>query len=263
MARQRRHNRSRRVKGRFGALYICVCALLVMGALFLACVVFFRVQTVQVEGQHRYTQEEIIQASGVEVGDNLLFLDRYHIQRQIRSQLPYVESIRFQRVFPDSVIITVAESTAAAALQAQDAWWLVNTSGKLLESVSHAPAGCPVISGVTLLAPEVGLKVIVSEGEQNRWDCAQALLTALEKRGQLSRLSYLECAAGTLTARYDDTYTLLLPTTIEYACVNVDQFTYFLTLLDDVLDRQEEGGADRIDFTLWESTGNIYTRRTK
>lgn len=263
MARQRRHNRSRRDRGRFGALYICVCALLVLGALFLACVVFFRVQTIQIEGEHRYTQEDIIQASGVSVGDDLLFLDKYRIQRQIRSQLPYIESVYPQRILPDRVVITVVECVPAAALWHQDTWWLINSSGKLLESVSQPPSDCPVIDGITPLTPEAGTRVVVSDEEQNRWSCALALLTALERREQLSRLSHLECAAGTLTARYDEIYTLLLPTTVKYASVDVKQFSSFLDSLDTVLDKLEEGGHDLIDFTLWESTGNIYARKSK
>lgn len=263
MARQRRHNRRRKAGGRFRGLYLFLCVLLVLGALFLACIVFFRVQIIQAEGFHRYTQEEIIQASGVAVGDDLLFLDQYQIQRRIRSQLPYVDSVRLQRVFPDRVVITVVECVPAAALSEGDHWWLVNSSGKLLESVSQPPAGCPVIDGITALTPAAGIRVLVSEEEQTRWNCALSLLTALEKREQLLRLSRLDCAAGVLTARYDGTYTLLLPTTIKYAHVDVDQFTHFLNVLDDILDRQEEGGADLVDFTLWESTGNIYTRQSK
>lgn len=263
MTRQRRHNRSRRDRGRFGALYICVCALLVLGALFLACIVFFRIQTIQVEGQIRYTQEEVIQASGLSVGDDLLFLDKYRIQRLIRSQLPYIESVYPQRVLPDRVVITIVECAPAAAIWDRDVWRLINSSGKLLESVPQPPSGCPIIDGVTPLTPEAGAKVLVSEEEQNRWSCALALLAALENREQLSRLNRLDCAAGALTARYDEVYTLLLPTTIEYASVDVQQFSAFLNSLDAILDQLEQGGQDLIDFTLWESTGNIYARKSK
>lgn len=263
MARQRRHNRRRKAGGRFRGLYLCLCALLVLGALFLACVVFFRVQIIQVEGQNRYTQEEIVQASGMKVGDDMLFLDQYRIQRQIRSQLPYVESVRLQRVFPDRVVITVAECHPAAALEEGESWWLVNSSGKLLESVSQPPDGCPVIDGITLLTPEAGIRALVSEDEQTRWNCALALLTALENREQLSHISRLSCAAGILTVRYSEAYTLLFPSTIKYASVDVDQFTHFLAVLDEVLDRLDEGEADLIDFTLWESTGQIFTRKSK
>lgn len=266
MARQRRHNRTRRARGRFRGLYQFICILLILGAVFAACIVFFRVQHIQVEGQHRYTQEEIIRVSGVEEGDYLVLLDKYRIQRQIRAQLPYVERVSPRRVLPDTVVITVVETTAAAALQHQDKWWLVSSSGKLLETVSQQQAaGYPIVTGVDLLTPEAGANALVSEEEQNRWDCALNLLTALEQREQISQLNHLECGAGSFTARYAQTYTLLLPTTIDYSCVTTEQFSYFLSQLEHVLSdlAEAKGGQDLVDFTLWESTGHIYARQSK
>lgn len=265
MARQRSHSRTRRAGGRFRGLYQFLCALLVVGAVFAACIVFFRVHRIRVEGAHRYTEEEIIQASNIQEGDYLILLDKYRVQRRIRSQLPYVERVSPQRILPDTVVITVEETAAAAALQCQGRWWLVNSSGKILESVSQVQtAGYPVVTGVELLSPEAGMRALVSEEEQNRWTCALELLTALEQRQQLSRLNRLECSAGSLTARYDETYTLLLPTTIEYTCVTSEQFSYFLSQLDMILDdlEKEGGGQDLVDFTLWESTGKMYARQS-
>ena len=39
--------------------------------------VFFRVERVVVEGNQRYTQEEIIAAAGIQEGDNLYALNKY------------------------------------------------------------------------------------------------------------------------------------------------------------------------------------------
>ena len=68
MARQRRHSRPSRRRGRFGGLYKALSVLMITAAIIVACVVFFRVNAIQVEGNVRYTPEEIIDASGIEWG---------------------------------------------------------------------------------------------------------------------------------------------------------------------------------------------------
>lgn len=265
MARQRRHNQRRKNRGRFRGLYKILSILLVLAAITAACIVFFRVQTVYVEGAGRYTQEEIIHASGLETGDYLALLDTGRIAHRLRAQLPYIERAQIRRILPDTVVITVEESTVAAALQNQDQWWLVNAAGKLLESVPPEQAQAyPALTGFTLLTPAAGLPAIVADEEINRWNCALELLSALEERGELSRLNALDCSlTGQFTARYDQKYTLLLPTTIEYQYVTRERFDYFLALLDEALPQVQEEGQDIIDFTQWETTGRIYARPTR
>ena len=83
MARQRRHARPKRRRGRFSGLYKVLSILLVAAAVVLACVVFFRVNSVEVEGNVRYTAEDIIEASGIQTGDNLIGLSRSRVSAAI------------------------------------------------------------------------------------------------------------------------------------------------------------------------------------
>lgn len=258
----RRRNRTRKTRGRFRGLYRVVAVLVIAGAIFAACVVFFRIEDIRVEGEGRYTAQEIVLSSGLEPGDYLAFLDKTRITRKIRAELPYIERVSIRRILPDGVVIAVEESAVAAAVRTQDQWWLVNAAGKLLESVPAGQASAyPSVVGVELLSPTPGMPAMVTQEEENRWNCVLELLAALEERGERSKLNSLDCSsAGSFTARYDGRYTLLLPTTIEYAYVTRDRFRYFLALLQDALPQMAEGGQDLVDFTLWESTGRIYAR---
>lgn len=265
MAAQRRHNRRRKARGRFRGLYRLLSIFLILAAVTAACIVFFRVQTVRVEGCIRYTSQDVIRVSGIKAGDYLALLDQARISRQIRAELPYIERASVRRSLPDTVVITVEESLAAAALQFQDQWWLVNSAGKLLEPVTEARLGSyPVISGVELLTPAAGISAVVAEEDENRWGCALALLTALEERGELSKLNSLDCGEGTtFSVRYSEQYTLLLPTTIAYEPITAEQFRYFFSLLDGAMPELLESGRDLVDFTSWEATGRIFARHSK
>ena len=120
MARQRRHSRPSRRRGRFGGLYKVMSVLLIAAAVITACVVFFRVNAIQVEGNVRYTPEEIIDASGIQLGDNLIALSRGRISAGIRAQLPYVEGVAIHRSYPDKLVIRVTERVAAASVDSAE-----------------------------------------------------------------------------------------------------------------------------------------------
>ena len=66
MARRRKSNRRRR--GSFGFLYKLLSVLVICGAIVAAMTLFFRVDTVVITGQQRYTEEEIREASGIAEG---------------------------------------------------------------------------------------------------------------------------------------------------------------------------------------------------
>lgn len=253
MARQRRHNRTRRTRGRFRALHQLLAVILALTALFAGCIVFFRVQTTEVAGNRRYTAEEIISVSGVENGDYLALLDKNYIVRKIRAELPYVESVSIKRSLPDSVLITVTESTAAAAVEADGSWWLINSSGKLLEEVS-SPGSHAVLLGITPLSPQVGSMAQLTGETTIRWEYAMGFLRTLQDMGLSEALVSLDCSsAGEFTARYGERFSLLIPSTGDFE----EYLTLFARAVEEELDEAETG---IFDFTHYDSTGYVYFR---
>ena len=71
MARSSRNRTRRRGRGRFGLLFKVLCLLALVVALTAGATVFFRVEVVSVEGNHRYSREEIVEVAGIQQGDNL------------------------------------------------------------------------------------------------------------------------------------------------------------------------------------------------
>jgi cell division protein FtsQ len=57
--------------------------LLVTIAVVVACVVFFRVNTVTVTGAARYTEQELLDVAGIQTGDNLVALPKNKIAGRI------------------------------------------------------------------------------------------------------------------------------------------------------------------------------------
>lgn len=191
MPQQRRHKSRRRTRGRFPGLYKVVSAVLILAAVVAACAVFFRVGEIQVTGNSRYTAQEIIDVTGVKVGDNLFLLDRARLAREIQSRLPYIQTVSVCRALPDGLIITVTEGKAVAAVAHEGRWWLLDSGGKLLEAASSA-GGHATITGIAPLAPAAGTSLATAEEQRGSLALLRELLEALKDNGLLDRLDSVD-----------------------------------------------------------------------
>ena len=132
MARRRHSNRRHR-GGSFGFLYKVLSMLVICGAIVAALTLFFRVGTVVVTGQERYTAEEVREASGVAEGDNLILLNKHTVAHQLVEKLPYIEEVHPYRRLPDTLIIEVKECGEPLAVLQDGFAWLVSPGGKIVE----------------------------------------------------------------------------------------------------------------------------------
>ena len=181
MARRRGSARRRR-RGSGGFLYKLLSVLLICGCLVAAITLFFRVDTVVITGEKRYTEAEIREASGVEDGDNLFLLNKYQVIRNIADALPYIEieNTTIQRKLPDTLLIQVRECGDPLAWEQDGIVCLVSPAGKIVEQKTST-AGYPTIDGCRLLAPSVGTQIALdSEYEAQRQGLLN-LLAALDE----------------------------------------------------------------------------------
>lgn len=92
--------------------------LALVAAIVLGVAIFFQVNDVQVQGNRIYSAEQVIEASGLESGDNLLMVNRASVVGNVQAQLPYVQKVSVGRVLPDTVVIRVQESEIAGIVEA-------------------------------------------------------------------------------------------------------------------------------------------------
>lgn len=252
MARQRRHTPRRRRRGRFRLLYKAVSMLAVAAAVIIACVVFFRINEVSVAGNTHYTAQEIIEASGIQTGDNLIALSKSRVASAIRSKLPYVEAVSIQRLLPDGVLLTVTERVAAASLDTDEGRWLISSGGRLLEQ--GGSEGVVQIVGLTARSPYAGEAIQVAEEDQATLEYVIQILTALEDRGMLAQCTQLDCSETASIWATWGIYQLKFPRGGDYQKM--------LYMLETVMGGEEipQGEAGTFDFSVAE--GELYFRRS-
>ena len=242
-----RHNRKRkRGRRRFGLLFKLLCGAALVAAATLGATVFFQVETIAVVGNSRYTAQEVIDASGVQIGDNLFQMNKNQISQQILQRLPYVGEVSPQRGLPSTLTIQVTEISAAAQVEVYqddsaqaepaaedgsgdsgegdgsqaegeelptlaDQPWLISASGKLLE-VAPEGSGALSVTGLTVLAPQAGTMLAVPQEQQSRLATLKELLSALEAAGELDQVSSIDLTHSTWVGmRYRENFDARLP----------------------------------------------------
>ena len=152
-------------RGRFLLHLITVAAVVL--AIVMGMSIFFKVETVKVSGCNKYTPWDVSEASGVEIGSNLMTISRAQISGNIISNLPYVDTVRVGIILPDTVNIEITELDVVYSIQdAAGNWWLMNADGKIVEGIDMVSAkGYTQVLGVRLESPSVGQQAVAHEEE--------------------------------------------------------------------------------------------------
>lgn len=218
MARGRNYNHRRR-RGSFGFLYKLLSMLVICGAIIAALTLFFKVDSVSISGQERYSAEKIRDASGVVSGDNLILLDKYEIVNQIIKELPYIENIRITRKLPSTLVIEVEECGEPLVIAQGGSAWLFSTKGKIVEHVSEEVAERYLpVSGCELLAPAVGTRIAFAVEQEERLESLLALIAVLEETGMLEQTDAIRLDdPESLYMDYAGRFTVKLPYGADYA----------------------------------------------
>lgn len=182
-------------------------------ALLLGMAIFFKVDVnkLTVSGNEKYSAYDILQASGIQNGENLLTLNKARAAGKIKQALPYVDTVRIAIKLPDIVRIEIQELDVVYSIEADDgSWWRISYEGKIVEKTTAAQAGeCTKILGVKVTKPVVGAAAVganitqpAGENEtkpetvlgSERLSVAVEILKNLEKNGIYGEITTISVA---------------------------------------------------------------------
>lgn len=237
-------------------------------ALVLGMAIFFKVENVEVAGCDRYTPWDVKEASGIEIGSNLVFFNDAAAGYRILEGLPYVDSVRLSVRLPDTVCIEIVEEKVAYAIQAADGnWWWMDCSGKLLEQTNAADAmDYTRVLGVQIADPVAGQQAVayeppvetdpedpeattapVVEFAYERLSTALQILEHLEANGILGSMSILDVSSRqNITMEYGAYYHIRVGDTTQMA-------RKIGALADTIRQHGDsyQGGTLDVSFTTW------------
>lgn len=243
-------------------LYLATVIAVVLAVMF-GMSIFFKVATVTVAGNEKYSAWDIRQASGIQEGENLLSISEPRISNNITSKLPYIDKVRVGIKLPDTVKIEVVELDVVYAIEATDgSWWLMRSDGGLVEKTNGADAGQHTkILGVQIAEPEAGQQAVAAQPQQTGEDgetvpvtvlASEQLQTAvsiaqfLESSGVIGEAASINVTdMGNLELWYGERYQVTLGDTMELG--------YKIRSMKSVVDQMGDyqSGILDVSFTTW------------
>ena len=171
---KRRMNRKRKLKmpGFFTRIFIILGVIIAVTAFSLSS--FFTVDTIDVQGNKYFTDEEISNMAHASTGQNIIYkLNKGNMLNYLEKN-PYIEEARVYRKLPSTIVINVKERIQIAALTYGDQFLIIDNKGTLLRITKTKPK-LTIVTGFKVKKVKLGEPV-----EVNSPDLFKELLSLLK-----------------------------------------------------------------------------------
>ena len=171
---KRRIKRKRKLKmpGFFTRIFIILGVIIAVIAFSLSS--FFTVDTIDVQGNKYFTDEEISNMAHASTGQNIIYkLNKGNMLNYLEKN-PYIEEARVYRKLPSTIVINVKERIQIAALTYGDQFLIIDNKGTLLRMTKTKPK-LTIVTGFKVKKVKLGETV-----EVNSPDLFKELLSLLK-----------------------------------------------------------------------------------
>lgn len=135
---------------------LIVLVVLIAGAI-LSLTVLFKTENINVSGAGAYSKQDIINASGLQLGDNIFTSPKGRAAERLEKKYPYIEKADVYSVFPNSINIDITLADPAYVIEGLGGFYIVSDKGKVLEvSSTDDEADVPIIEGVSVEGKPAG-----------------------------------------------------------------------------------------------------------
>ncbi len=126
--------RRRRKKRKYMLYYILILIIILTTTISLSLTVFFNIENIEVKNPYPYTADEIISASGLELGDNLIRTRLGEIEKKILKNCINLDEVHANRKFPNTLSITCVIATIKYCCQKPDGSYIyISNSGRVID----------------------------------------------------------------------------------------------------------------------------------
>ena len=143
--RKRRECQRKIRKRRFKLFLVLFLAILLMATAVLSVTVLFPIKSIMATGSKIYTAGQIIEACGIQIGDNLIMASQDDTLNSLKLRLSFVDSVEFERKFPNTLKIKVTDAKEYVCYKVGKQYFTVSESGWVLKSYTEKPNGIMLI----------------------------------------------------------------------------------------------------------------------
>jgi len=151
----------RQKKNRRIAIIIIVMIILVAATVLFLMSSIFNITKITVKNNHQITEEEIVQASTLQINENRFKKSKSKIIKKIK-EIPYIESVKVSKKLNGEIILDVLEREPTYMLKYEEKFVYINNQGYILE-ISDTPQELPQITGYTSVEIEAGKRLATKD----------------------------------------------------------------------------------------------------
>ena len=138
--------KKRRRRGNYVIYYIMLAIFAVIVFAILSVTVLFNCEEIIVEGESKYSAEQIIEASGLKGDENLVKLSLLGIDKRILNELVSLDSAVVSKVFPNKIKISVTPAEPMVNFYYAGKNYVISHVGRVMEIERNA-ADCMEVIG--------------------------------------------------------------------------------------------------------------------
>lgn len=197
-----------------------ICGTLVTIAVLLALsmTVLFNITSVKVSkpGSY-YTPDQIILASGLDVGDNMIRTDFSSAELRIEKNLPYVQDAKITKKLTGQVTITITDAKETGIIDFNNGSYLIiNNEFKVLRKVEEYPENSNLRRIITKSNPKCSVGDVYKFTSETEKSDFETLVNALESVDLFDKITEIDLTdRASLKAVYKNRLRLIIGTTEE------------------------------------------------
>lgn len=179
-------------------IFAGIIAFIVIGAVcaVLSMTVLFNIKTIDVKQTGKYyTAQEILSASGLNVGGNIIRTDFDSAEERIETMLPYIKTATINKSLSGAVTISVKDDTASMIFKVKNGYAIADSDGKVLEILSEEPENNKLM--VLKTKNELNAKPgeFIGFADENEESLYNTICTALKKAEIYSKITGIDISS--------------------------------------------------------------------
>ncbi|MBQ8646911.1 MAG: FtsQ-type POTRA domain-containing protein [Oscillospiraceae bacterium] len=172
-----------------------------------------------------YTEQQIIDALAVSVGDNIFGFSAEERELLISRSLPELDTVKVRRSLPGTVVVQATPATAAYTVAYGAQWAVLSESCKVMRIEASRPAGLVELQGIEASMADPGVRIQLAAApdpaatsdatvsDTTPDEALELLLAELETNGLLDGLTAVQLGdLNEFSFTYEDRLKVLLGT---------------------------------------------------
>lgn len=139
--------------------YLTIWLIVLFVGLILSLTVLFKIEKIEVLGDTKYDNNDIMRLCEASKGQNLLLYDVDTCILNIEREMPYINTIKVSKIIPNKIRIEVADGDPVGQAEMDNGYVLISPSGRVMDAVSEKRKDVINIRGLNLRDVEISQEI--------------------------------------------------------------------------------------------------------